>query len=211
MKSFKFLAAFAFVTVVSAIGMTGSVQAASECKIEKAVDGTSLTDLKNKSITQSGNKVTAKFIVSGDADCKKSASIATWKWYSRFGLPLNEQELYKTATGTFGPGTHTLTAEVPVCYWQADLVQGTRPTAADGTADYRFENGDLLMDAAFGGDGVCKKGGETPSAPQTPATDVSTITTLPSTGAGSVLATATVLGLGAGAAYSVIRRKQSAK
>lgn len=183
--------------------------AAANCDVNPAVQGVSLTDLKNKSIVLNGNKVDVSVTVTGDADCKKTVSVASWKWYTKFGLPLESQKLYKTNTATFGVGTHKLSVEVPACNWQVDLVEGGRPTAADGTANYQIgepnEKTDRLMDAAYGGDGIC-----TDTNPTTP-TDVSQVTSLPSTGTSGIFATAAVLSSVTALGYSLIQRRKLQK
>ncbi len=200
-------------TVLLGIGFaaTGApVKAAEQCHVEPTIQPPTLLDLKNKSMVLNGNMIDVKVSVFGEADCKKAVSVATWKWYNESGTPLESQVLYKTATQTFGVGTHTISVEVPNCRWQADLVEGTRPTAADGTASYKIgepnDVTDRLMDFSFGyTQPVCKDDvpAPTPTDSITPA-----VTRLPNTGATDILSSTLVLSTATGIGYSLIRRRR---
>lgn len=81
--------------------------------------------------------VTVEFTVEGGT-CE--VSLATYELPSGdFGIP---QTLFDSDTGTFGPGTHTLTAslphvgDMPGCFAQYDFVFGPALQTVDGTSKY---------------------------------------------------------------------------
>lgn len=190
--------------LASIVAVSAPVAAQQECKVDPAVQGLSLKDLKTKSSSLNGNILTTKVVVTGEEGCTKSVSVAAWKFPNATGLPLKSQVLYKTNTQTFGVGEHTISVEVPACYWQADIMEGTRPTAADGTPDYKIGDPsdpktDRFIDVAFGGDKECFPKNE-PTAPSN-----TQITELPSTGSNvtmMIVSTGLVSTLG----YAIIRR-----
>lgn len=105
------------------------------------------------------NKLTATFNVTG-VNCKTPVTLAVWKTPSANGQPFLDQKLFTYTTKTYGPGTHSITAALPNCYWQVDLLVGDEPTAPDGTPMYAFQNGKLLSvhplrDFKFGGNKKC--------------------------------------------------------
>jgi hypothetical protein len=207
-KNVKLFVASA-VVVASLVGVSVPVSAA-ECKINPVTEGQlTLTSIQDESsnTTLNGNTITTKLVVEGDEDCEKSASIGVWEWSTENGLPLSSQTIYKTTTASFGPGEHTLSIEVPACKWQADVMEGTRATAADGSADYQIgdpsdPNSDRFLDVAYGGDKVCSDE-PTPSTPTNPA---STITSLPNTGMGGTAVVASALSAVSGFGYAVVRK-----
>jgi hypothetical protein len=68
-----------------------------------------------------------------------------------------EQTIYDEATGTFGPGTHTLTVLIPNCYYQVDFVCGTAlsplvpTTGGPDSANINYTSEDRLISADNGG------------------------------------------------------------
>lgn len=198
------------------IAVPSPTSASPECDVNPAVEGVSLTDLKNKSIVLNGNSVDVSVTVSGNDDCEKTVSVASWKFPNPTGLPLKEQKLFKTSTQTFGLGTHVINVEVPDCYWQVDLVEGDRPTAADGTADYQLgepnDETDRLMDAAFGGDKECFPTDTPVTGPVTPVPiATSPVTIIPETGNSTPMTIAIFAGLGALVAAGIYLRRAHAK
>lgn len=197
--------------IVSGFVIAKPAEAATNCDVNPAVTGVSATDLKNKSIVLNGNKVDVSVTVTGDEDCEKTVSIASWKWYTKFGLPLESQKLYKTNTATFGVGTHKLSVNVPDCSWQVDLVEGSRPTAADGTANYQIgepnDKTDRLMDAAFGGDGICTDTPNKTKRTDKPATETAApVSVMPSTGSSSIALSALAASTISGLVYSIVQK-----
>lgn len=201
--------------VASALFVASPQQAAAsaDCDVNPAVQGVSLTDLKNKSIVLNGNKVDVSVTVTGNEECQKTVSVASWQWPNHLGLPIKSQVLYKANTQTFGLGTHVISVEVPDCFWQVDLVEGDRPTAADGTADYQLgepnDQTDRLMDAAYGGDKVCFADEKPAPQPVSP-TSTPPVTVLPATGGtvGPVVAATAALSTLFGLTYTLIRTRQ---
>lgn len=209
------------ILVSAAILAAGSVvfanpAQAAECKVDPLNQGQltlwNVGDESSNTVWYDDGTIDTKVVVSGDENCEKSVSVGIWQWPTEDGLPLSSQVLYKAVTKTFGPGEHTITVDVPNCYWQADVMEGTRATAADGTADYQIgdpsdPNSDRFLDVAYGGEGVCfADEKETPKSTDKPA--ASTVSTLPNTGAGSTMTAAISSAVGAvtAAGYSLVRK-----
>lgn len=159
-----------------------------------------------------GNKVTATFEVKGNADCKQDVVLASWQAPDGDkGRPYELQKLYKYVSGTFGVGKHTLTVELPDCFYQVDLARGKNPTGPNGSAVY--EQG-RLMGSLHGGTKVCEepKQPEEPKTPETPETPTpetpAPAPEMPATGAGSLLGVfAGSSILGAGAHHLIAKRR----
>jgi hypothetical protein len=100
---------------------------------------------------------------------------------------LSDQSVYKSATGTFAAGSHSLTVATPNCYYQLDFAFG------GVRQDAYF--GDDLIDADTGGDHYCTGAVATPTPTPTPTvlgatvtpTPTITATQLPATGPGMAL------------------------
>jgi hypothetical protein len=74
--------------------------------------------------TQQGDTVTVYFTVpSGMND---TLTLVSYKAPTPYFSDSNayQQVIYQQATGTFGPGTHSLTVQIPNCYYQIDFVCG---------------------------------------------------------------------------------------
>lgn len=184
-----------------------SAQAAttqSVCKVEPAK-----LNAWSKSFQISGNQITASFKVTG-TNCTTPVTLAVWERPTAEGL--NDQKLNNYTTQSFGPGVHTLSATLPNCMYQADIVEGANPTAADGTANYQFQNGKFvdggLRDFIKGGAGVC----EEPEQPTVvkPAAKPAAPKALPNTGPGAIYAGALSFAAVAGVAHNIIQRKKRA-
>ncbi|MBP6041699.1 hypothetical protein KBF61_01415 [Candidatus Saccharibacteria bacterium] len=123
-----------FATFIAAsivvVGNTGQEAQAAQTKICTLKPLT--LDKYAKSFTVNGSKVTAKFTLSGDKDCRFDMSLFTFEATTANAMPVKDQTLYSHNTGTFGPGTHTLTASMPQCYHQLDLVTGKPLEAKKG-------------------------------------------------------------------------------
>lgn len=189
---------------------------ATSCTVSP-VNPTSLYEIDRNFTYNNDGTVTAKFKVEGNTDCKKDVVFASWEAPSRSGYPLKDQKLFDYKTANFGVGVHELTIKLPDCYWQLDLLEGTNPTAEDGSADYGFGKVHML-DTAHGGTNSCTETPVTPEVPETPVTPTPTPTTpavvtkevvsIPSTGAGSIIAGTMGLSTSAGLAVNLIRRKK---
>jgi hypothetical protein len=171
----------------------------------------SLGEATGKGMSVQNGKISASFVVEGH-DCTTPVTLAVWKSPSANGQPINDQKLFGHVTKTFGPGQHTLTADVPDCYFQADLLVGSNPTAPDGTPNYAYQNGQILSvhplrDWKYGGDKVCEEP-KTPEQPKVPQVQAAQTTPakLPSTGAGAVASTFFGVSASAGLAHAIVRR-----
>ena len=168
------LSAFATLAIVGMFSQ-GSAQAATACTLD-IVDGPSNNGIK---VSQNGKNVYSRVIIKGDASCTKSFTLATWKLPNAQGLPLTDQEFYNYSTATRGPGTYRISAPIPECYWQADLLAGSNPKSANGDANYQLPR-DILANYKLGGDKSCTGPTQNPVDPTCQMTI--TPTTLPAGG-----------------------------
>ncbi len=207
MKKLNVLIAGA-VVAASMIATGASAQAATannKCTVEAAKLGQ-----WGNAIQVNGNQVSASFKVVG-TNCTTPVTLAVWERPTAEGI--NDQKLNNYTTRSFGPGVHTLSATLPACMWQVDVVQGANPTAADGTANYQYQNGKFvdggLRDFMKGGAGVCEEP-EEPEEPTVPTAKKVTTTpeALPVTGPGAIFAGAFGASTFAGVAHNIIQRKK---
>jgi hypothetical protein len=161
------------------------------------------------SFTITGNKASSTFEIKGDANCTKVVTIASWQAPNGTdGLPYEAQKLYKYNTKTLSVGRHTMTVELPDCFWQVDIVRGANPTAADGGPVYENHR---LLDFKHGGTKVCA---DKPAEPVTPVKPVvkptekvATPASLPKTGPAASLATLLGVGSIAGVFHNIRARR----
>jgi hypothetical protein len=99
----------------------------------------------------------------GDTEASCMLSLSTYELpAAEFVLP---QSVYSHDAGTFGPGTHVLTAElprqgdVPTCYSQYDFAFG--PVIDELTAENRYGNRQIRADIV--GSETCELEGEQPA------------------------------------------------
>lgn len=130
MKNFKNTITLAIATLGVLLSTVGAVHAASAplCTLDPLP-----LNKYAKSFTQSGQNVTATFTLKGETSCKFDMTLFTFQAPAANGQPVKDQTLYSYATGTFGPGTHTLTTTAPDCYYQFDIVTGKPIEAIKGT------------------------------------------------------------------------------
>lgn len=208
----------AAVAAVSVVSATKSVSAVSECTIDPAP-----LNMWQKGFTENGDTITAAFTLKGAADCEKVMTLAVWKAPSANGQPINDQVLFDHETITFKRGANTITAKLPGnCYYQADLLKSASPTAPDGTANYAYQNGQIvdpannpLQNFKFGGSEKCEDTPEeetpveeTPTETPTQTTTAAAVTTVPDAGPASIVAGTAGLSTSLGLAYNLIRRRK---
>lgn len=146
----------------------------------------------SRSFIVKGNTATTTFTVSGKDNCVAVVSLASWQapYGSTDFTPYKQQKLLYKKTESFTPGTHTMSIQLGTdCYYQADLIRGSSPTAPDGTADYEVPQ---LIDYVQGGTKVCEPPKEpaaptAPATPTTPAAPQPTPSTLVNTGPGAII------------------------
>ena len=205
-----FISVMVAATTVAALGLApANAQAAtaSKCYIANISPAN-----WGKAIAIKGSVATATFTVKGTG-CTTPVTLASWKAVAPNGERLNEQKLYSHTTATFKPGVHTISVNFyPSCYWQVDLIQGANATAADGTANYDYQNGQIidggLRNFKQGGSTTCAVTPPTPVTPVTPTTIV-TASKLPDTGASvfSLIATGLGVSMVAGLAYQLYQKR----
>jgi LPXTG-motif cell wall-anchored protein len=194
MNTFRRISLAATVAVVSlgsvAFTTVPATAATTSCTV-KAINTRSATSTPaNRFGLNSDGSVTSTFMVSGDENCQQAVTLADWQaptGKDAKGQPYDKQKLFKFVTGTFGVGTHTLTVQLPDCYYQVDLVRGSSPTDANGGPLYGKP---VMMAALHGGTQACvTPTPPTPTSPTTPTPQTPVMpqqpTSLPNTGAGS--------------------------
>lgn len=134
----------------------------------------------NNTYKITGSKATATFDVTGNCT-SQAVTLTSWEAPNGTdGKPYSSQTLFAHSTGTFAPGTHTLTVALPNCYYQLDLILGSAPTDATGSPDYAMQG--ILRRSLHGGTQSCATTPTpTPTNP-TPTPLSSTPTALPNTG-----------------------------
>jgi|GEM_PF-3484089 len=172
MNVFKLSLITAAIVIAGVVGVGAQpVSAANKlCTLE----GLKLNEYK-KSFTINGDNVTAKFTLKGDKDCKFDMTLFTFETPAAEGTPefFKSQKLYSYQTGSFGPGTHTLTTTMPQCKYQLDLVTGKPISAEKGETLFNVVNltnmtnqGQIggtnninahTHDALIGGDKACEE------------------------------------------------------
>jgi hypothetical protein len=170
---------FAVVVPVRTYATTNS----NNCSVESVGDKNTAGNADSRFVLNDNGTVSATFEVKGGNDCKVDVVLASWQAPDGDkGLPYSDQKLFKHVSGNFGKGKHTLTVELPKCYYQVDLARGKNPTGPNGSAVYEKER---LMGSLHGGTQKCEE-------PKTPTTTTTTSTptpapVMPATGAGSIL------------------------
>jgi len=219
MNTIKFVVGFAVIAGAIVMAAPQSAQATT-CKIEPVVPITDIRDTGKNFTFNADGTITAKFKVTGDADCKKEAVLAVWKAPNGTnGEPLIEQKLFdyapKTAT-KYGVGEHTITAKMPNCFWQLDLLEGSDPRGVDGTANYGtfLKPTRHMLDTMHGGDKEC----DVPVPPVQPPVrpeggpEVKGVQTTPAelvkTGPASIAGTFVGVSSLAGIAHTLVQRRR---
>lgn len=172
-------------------------------------------------LTVSGSQITGRVLVAGgNPQCQGTVTITSWTAPNGSdGKPYSEQTLFSHTTQTFGPGNHTISTELPDCFYQVDLLRGDQATAPDGGSVYPAG---LLINSLNAGSRSCVQPSPTPTPPPvsnvTPAPSPSNSPSvlgastqppgqLPDTGA----ALGSMVGVGSmvGAGYAYIRSRRS--
>lgn len=109
----------------------------------------------------SGGRVSSTVTVTGTY-CTADVTLVTWKAPNGTdGKPYSAQKVYDYQTlKQVGPGTYTLSAKMPDCYYQVDLLNLPTPTDPNGGPDYR---GSQLLGYLHGGSQSCDQPSPTPS------------------------------------------------
>ena len=98
--------------------------------------------------------------------------------------PAQQQVLFKASSVTAPAGAHTLTVELPPCFFQADFVFGAplQTLGPEGTGNFYGDQGRLIL-AWTGGSGPCATSttSTTVTAPTTTAPNTATTTVPPAT------------------------------
>lgn len=162
-------------------------------------------------INEQATDIAVYFHILGDKDCTPTpVTLVTWSTPNITGQPLSEQVLFDHSTGEFGYKStwQYLTAKLPSCTYQVDLVAGSSYLGTDGTDNY----GKDKLAGMLGGH-VCTTTpapttpaptNPAPVAPTTPTTPAATPTALPNTGPGSVIAIFAGTSLIGGLAYRFV-------
>lgn len=139
-KSIKYIvmsSAVLVLTVIAVVGMGGKAEAA---KAPLCVLDPLSWNQYHKSFDIKGDKVTAKFTLRGEANCRYDMTLATFETPAADAKPFKDQKLFSYKSGTFGRGTHTLTTTMPDCYYQVDILTGKPSEGKKGTRLNDFIN-----------------------------------------------------------------------
>jgi hypothetical protein len=111
--------------------------------------------------TQQGDVVTVTFTVSAGMNDQLTLVSYTAPGSSFNAATAYEQQIFDEATGTFSPGTHTLTVCIPNCYYQIDFVCGSAitelgpPNTGPDSGDIFYSAQDRLIGSDNGGTQSC--------------------------------------------------------
>jgi hypothetical protein len=187
--------------------MLAPVQASAATTCSVKMNGTTNTANQTDSrwsLSTSG-VATGTFTVTGDDDCTQTVTLSAWQAPDGVkGQPYSQQKLVSHVSGTFGPGTHNLSIQIPDCFYQLDMIPGANPTGPDGSAQYTVGS---LIGSLHGGTQTCEV---TPpqTPPQTPETPAAP-TALPNTGVGSNVVVAGLFATVLGTAFAYLRRMRT--
>ncbi len=125
---------------------------------------TTVTDLRGH--TAQGDLVSVTFTIPAGASPDQVSLVSYTAPGSSFdATTANKQQIFDLATGTFGPGTYTLTVCIPNCYYQVDFVCGAAINQLGGPPGYGPDGSDIfysaqsrLFSADNGGTQVCGSG-----------------------------------------------------
>lgn len=114
----------------------------------------------------SGGRVSSTVTVTG-TNCTADVTLVTWTAPNGTdGKPYSAQKVFDYQTlSRVKPGTYTLTAKMPDCYYQVDLLNLNTPTDPYGGPDYR---GSQLLGYLHGGNQSCDKPAPSPTPKPTP-------------------------------------------
>ncbi len=187
------------------------------CTAEAAVPSIGTRIEPNHKFTRVGNRVYIKVVVKGGKNCEKAVTLESWKAPNGTdGKPYKQQTLYrfKTLTG-LKPGEYRVSVQLPNCFYQVDLIHGTKTMGASSDADIKFD-ADRVIGSVHGGNQACVNVPDTPDEPEvpeipaTPTTPLASTTTtsLTKTGPGAIVAGifTGVSSLGTAAHYFVRRK-----
>jgi hypothetical protein len=215
MKTFKLIASLVVVAATVVAVNTGSAGATGSHTQVCDVPKLKLGETAGKNMKENGDTLTATFVVEGQ-NCTTPVTLAIWESPSANGQPINDQKLFTHTTSTYGPGTWTISAKLPDCFYQADLLVGDKATAPDGTPNYAYQNGEILKvhplrDFKYGGARKCED--TPPETPEDPKEEPkpqtkSTVTTLTKTGPASIIGTFAGISASGTVAHAIVSRKK---
>lgn len=187
------------------VGATGANT--QECTVKAVGTKNTAGNTDSRFVLNGNGTVSATFEVKGNTDCKLDVTLASWQAPDADkGRPYDQQKLYKYVTDSFGVGRHTLTVELPNCFYQVDLVRGKNPTGPNNMPVY--EKG-RMMGSLHGGTKVCEEP-KTPPVVTTPP-QVSSATTLPKTGAGGMVGLFAGASIFGAAAHNLAVRRRASR
>lgn len=109
-----------------------------------------------ESISISGNTATGKFTVPSGCPGTHVLLASYTAPNGTDGKPYTAQKLHASSRALFGPGKHTLTVQLPNCYYQVDLARGTVLPNFNSTT-YTASTKHILLAAKHGGTQSCEQ------------------------------------------------------
>lgn len=119
----------------------------------------------NESISISGLTATGRFTVPSGCPGTHVLMASYTAPNGTDGKPYTAQKLFASNRAKFGPGTHSLSVQLPNCYYQVDLARGTVLQNFNSTT-YTTSPNHILLAAKHGGTMPCDQ--PKPPAPQPP-------------------------------------------
>ena len=215
MNKLKIVSLAAFIALslsVVSIPVTPANAVSETCSVKSTGTKNTTGASDSRFVVNNNSTVSATFEVKGDDSCRQTVTLATWTAPDAAkGRPYNLQKLHDHVTKTYGKGTYTLTATLPNCFYQVDLVRGdnqTSPNYAKST----------MMGSLHGGVKTCEVSvtprvtptpTTTPSASVLSATSTTLPAALPSTGPTESFIVVTLLAALAAAGAQYLRQSRA--
>lgn len=118
----------------------------------------------NESISISGTTATGRFTVPAGCPGTHVLMASYTAPNGTDGKPYTAQKLFASKRDKFGPGAHSLSVQLPNCYYQVDLARGTVLPNFNSTT-YTASPQHILLAAKHGGTQPCEKKPAPPAPP----------------------------------------------
>jgi hypothetical protein len=153
-KTLVFGAVLATLGAIGSFGHTDTAQAAS-CDAHGIGDRTMTNSTNNSAYKINGNTATVTFDVVGDGCNNFPVTMIAWEAPNGTdGRPYSQQKMFAYKRGTFDKGRHSMSIELPQCYFQVDTVTGTSLVGEEGGAYHYNERQVAFM---HGGTKACNQ------------------------------------------------------
>ncbi|CAN5449036.1 hypothetical protein BH10PAT3_BH10PAT3_7400 [soil metagenome] len=201
LKSSIVLGLLVSVMSVAPVGATSTTS--NDCAVKMVGSSNSIGQANSRWTLNEDGSVTGNLKVTGNDNCEQTVTLTAWEAPNADkGMPYDQQKLVGHVTKTFSVGTHTISIKLPNCFYQLDLVKGSKATGIDNSPVYET---DVMLGSLHGGTKAC----ETPVKPETPITPT-VPKVLPSTGAGSNIVVIAFVSTVLGYIVQIFRQRRAA-